>query len=120
MYVEATLKKKRKLYLEFCIKSWNLRVHKSGNPASYLAHICTYAPDICTSNSDSDFSFEWQPFWYFSLICCRAHTDCYRDFILHILVYLFFTFIHKRNNASVTFFLKFMSIFSKSMYSLLL
>ena len=32
-------------------------------------------------------------------------------------VYLFFTFIHKRNNATVTIFLKFMSIFLKSIFS---
>ena len=31
--------------------------------------------------------------------------------VLHVLVYLFFTFIHKRSNATVTFFLKFMSNF---------
>ena len=55
--------------------------------------------------------FKWQPFWYFSLICCPAHTDSHRDLILHILMYHFFTFIHKRNNATATFFLQFMSIF---------
>ena len=65
-------------------------------------------------------SFKWQPFWYFSLTCCPTHTDSHRDFILHIPLYLFFTFIHKRNNATVNFFLKFMSIFLKSIYPLLL
>ena len=35
----------------------------------------------------------------------------HRDFILHLLMYILFTFIHKRNNATVIFFLKFVSIF---------
>ena len=48
--------------------------------------------------------FNWQPFWYFSLICCPVHTDSHRDFILHILMYLFFSFIHKRNYGTVNFF----------------
>ena len=69
--------------------------------------------------SDSDLVvFKWQPFCYFSLICCPAHTDSHRDFILHILVYLFFIFMHKRNSVTVTFFLKFIGIFLKSIYSL--
>ena len=55
--------------------------------------------------------------WYFSLICCPAHTDSHRDFILLVPLYLLFTFIHKRNNATVAFFLQFMSIFLKSIYS---
>ena len=42
------------------------------------------------------------------------------DFITNILMYLFFIYIHKRNNAIVIYFLKFMSIFIKFMYSLLL
>ena len=58
--------------------------------------------------------------WYFSLIFYPAHTDSCRDFIVHIPMYLFFTYIHKRNNATVTYFLKFMSIFLKFIYSLLL
>ena len=48
------------------------------------------------------------------------HTDSCRDIILHVLTYLFFTFIHKRNNATVTYFLKFMTIFLKFICSLLL
>ena len=48
-------------------------------------------------------SFKWHPFWYFSLICHPAHIDRHRDFILHILTYLFFTFIHKRTSATGTF-----------------
>ena len=63
------------------------------------------------------FTFKRQPLWYFSLICCPAHTDSHRDFMLYILTYLLFTFIHKRNNVTVTYFLKFMSIFLKFMYS---
>ena len=43
--------------------------------------------------------------------------SAYRDFILHLLMYLFFTYIHKSNNATAIYFLKFMSIFFKSMYS---
>ena len=58
-------------------------------------------------------SFKWQPFWYFSLICYPVHTGNHRDFISHILKYLFFTYFHKRNNAIVTYFLKFVSIFKK-------
>ena len=75
-------------------------------------HICTY---ICTSNIQWFWLvvFKWQPFWCFSLICCPAQIDSNRDFILHILMYLFFTFTHKRNNATVTFFQKFMNIFLK-------
>ena len=42
-------------------------------------------------------------------------TGSHRDFISHVLTYLFFTFIHKR-----TYFLKFMIIFLKFIYSLLL
>ena len=52
--------------------------------------------------SDSDIVFIWHPFWYFSLICYPAHLDSHRDFMLHILMYLFFTVIHKRNNATKT------------------
>ena len=39
--------------------------------------------------------------WRCGLVC----------FILHILMYLFFTYIGKGNNATVTYFLKFMSIY---------
>ena len=39
--------------------------------------------------------FDWQPFWYFSLICYPAHIGSHRDFISHILKYLLFTYIHK-------------------------
>ena len=35
-------------------------------------------------------------------------------------MYIFFTYIHNRNNATVTYFLKFISIFLKFIYSLLL
>ena len=66
-------------------------------------------------------SFKWQLLGYFSLICYPAHIDSLRDFISHILKYLFFTYLYKRNDATVTYFLKFMSItFSKFIYSLLL
>ena len=41
-------------------------------------------------------SFKWQPFWYFSLICYPAHVGSHRDFISHVLKYLFFTYTHKR------------------------
>ena len=63
---------------------------------------------------------KWQPFWYFSLVFYPVYTDHHRDFVSHILEYLFFTYIHKRNNATVTYFLKFMSVFFKPIYSLLL
>ena len=39
--------------------------------------------------------------WRCGLVC----------FILHTLMYLFFTYIGKPNNATVTYFLKFMSIY---------
>ena len=73
---------------------------------SYLVYICTYVPHICTSNIKwfQLVVFKWQSFWYFSLICHPAHIDSHRDFILHILMYLLFTYIHTRNNATVTFF----------------
>ena len=79
---------------------------------SYLLCIYTYIPHICTLNIYWFWLvvFKWQPFWCFSWIC-SSHIDSLRDFILHILMYLFFTFIQKRNNANVPFFLKFMSIF---------
>ena len=40
----------------------------------------------------------------FSLICYPADVDGHRDFISHILKYLFFTYKHKRNNVTVAFF----------------
>ena len=49
------------------------------------------------------YSFKWQLFWYFPLICYPAHIGGCRDFILHILKYLLFTYVHKRNNATVTY-----------------
>ena len=55
--------------------------------------------------SDSD--------WYFSLICYPVHTDSQSDFISRILMYPFFNYIHKENNATVTDLLKFMGIFLK-------
>ena len=56
---------------------------------------------------------KWQLFWHFSLIYYPAHIGSHRDFISHILKYLIFTYIHKRNNVTVTYFLKFMSILKK-------
>ena len=47
-------------------------------------------------------------FWYFSLICYPAHINSHRNFILHIFMYHFFAFLHQRNNATVSYFLKFM------------
>ena len=44
---------------------------------------------------------------------CPASVGSHRDFISHVLQYLFFTYIHKRNNATVTYFLKFVSIYFK-------
>ena len=35
---------------------------------------------------------KWQPFWYFSLICCTAYIDSQREFISHFLLYLLFLF----------------------------
>ena len=85
---------------------------------SYLVYLCTYVPHMCTSNIHwvRSVVFKWQPFWYFSLICLicyPAHIDSHRDFISHALMYLFFTYTHKRNNGTVTFVLKLMSIFLK-------
>ena len=54
------------------------------------------------------------------LVICYSHTDSLRDFILHILMYILFIFIHKKNKATITLFLKLMSIFLKFTYSLLL
>ena len=48
-------------------------------------------------------NFKWQPFWYFSLICYPSQLDSHRDFISYILMYLFCTYIHKRNKATVAF-----------------
>ena len=45
--------------------------------------------------------------WY------SAHVDNHRDFILHILMHLFFTYICKRNDATVTFFSKIYEHFLK-------
>ena len=76
-------------------------------------HVCIYVSHYAHQIfSDSDIVFKWQQFWYFSLICYPVHLDSYRDFILHILMYIFFTYIHKKNNATVTYFLKFMSTYS--------
>ena len=61
--------------------------------------------------------FKWHQFWYFSLICYPAHFGSHRHFTSHILQYLFFTYIHKRNHATITYFLKFISIFLKFIYS---
>ena len=83
---------------------------------SYLVHICTYVLHICTSNIWWFWLavFKWQLFWYFSLICYLAHIGSHRDFISHILKYLLFTYIHKWNNSTVTYFLKFVDIFQNS------
>ena len=51
-----------------------------------------------------------------TFLCYPAHH--HGDYILHMPMYLFFTYIHKRNNANVTYFLKFMSIFLKLLTSL--
>ena len=49
---------------------------------------------------------------YLVILTCRfSMAASHGDFISHILKYLFFTCIHKRNNATVTYFLKFMNIF---------
>ena len=83
---------------------------------SYLVHICTYVPHICTPNIIWFWLvvFKWQPFWYFSLICYPAHIGSHRDFISHVLKYHLLTYIHKWNNATVTFFVKFVGIFQNS------
>ena len=66
--------------------------------ASYL--VCTYALIYAHKIfNDCDLFLNGR----LSLIWYIAHTDYHRDFLLHILMYLFFTFIHKRNNATVTF-----------------
>ena len=82
---------------------------------SYLVYICTYAPHSpkyihikylvilrCS------FQMAVILLLFFYLLSC--FKDRHRDVILHMLVYLFFTYIHKRNNATVTYFVKFMSI----------
>ena len=81
--------------------------------ASYLVYLCTCAQQIF---NDSDVVFKWQPFWYFSLICYPVHTGSHRDFTSHVFKYLFFSYIH----ATVAYFLKFVRIFSKFTYPLLL
>ena len=48
--------------------------------------------------------FKQQPFWYFPFICYPVLVDSHWDFI-------FFTYIHKRSNATVTYFLKFMNMY---------
>ena len=71
--------------------------------------------------NDSDLQFlNGSYFWHFSSICYPAHTDSQRDFMLHILMHLFFTYIHKRNNATVTYFLNFIDISLKPIYCLIL
>ena len=64
------------------------------------------------------YSFQMAGILGISLICYPVCIDRHRDFILHMLRYLFFTYIH--NNATVTYFLKFMGSFFKFIYSLLL
>ena len=51
-----------------------------------------------------------------TLIRYPAHIDSHRGFILHILMYPFFTYIHKMN-TTVTYYLQFMSIFLNFIYS---
>ena len=46
------------------------------------------------------------------IVVNMTYIDSYRGFILHILMYLFFTHIDKWNNATVTYFLKFMNTYS--------
>ena len=41
-----------------------------------------------------------------------AVIDSHTGFILQMLMYLFFTYIDKWNNATVTYFMKFMNIYS--------
>ena len=82
---------------------------------SYLVHICTYVPYKCTENIQwfCIVVFKWQPFWFF-FICYPAHIGSHRDFISHILKYIIITYKHKRYNATtITYLLKFMSIFKK-------
>ena len=84
--------------------------------SSYLVHICTYVSHMYISNILWFWHviFKWQLFCYFSLICYPVNIDSHRDFMSHLLKYLFFTYIHKRNNVTAAFFLKFMRIFLKS------
>ena len=56
--------------------------------------------------------------FFFDLLSCPCRQS-QRIHIAHAYVSLF-TYIHKMNNATVAFFLKFMSIFLKFMYSLFL
>ena len=64
-------------------------------------------------------SFQIAAILYFALICCPAHIDSHRDSILYVLMYLFLTYMDKRHNVTVTYFLKFKIIFLKFIFSLL-
>ena len=61
--------------------------------------------------------FKWQPFWYFCLICCPTHIDSHWDFIFHIAYISSLPSYTKGIMPLSPFFLKFMSIFLKSIYS---
>ena len=49
--------------------------------------------------------FYCYPFWYF-FILLTYFIDSHRCLLLHILMYHFFAYVGKRNNATVTYFLK--------------
>ena len=55
--------------------------------------------------------------FFFDLL--SSQIGSHRDFISHILMYLLFTYIHTRNNATVIFFMKLISIFLKIIDSIL-
>ena len=70
------------------------------------------------SDSNLQFSNGGHLALFFDLLSCPHNCFTVIDFILHILMYLFFTYKHKEYTAE-TYFLKFMSIFFKLLYSLL-
>ena len=77
---------------------------------SYLVYICTFVPNICICPQymhikylvilTCSFLMTAILVLFFDLLSCPYSL---RDLIFHILMYLFFTFIHKRNNATGTF-----------------
>ena len=52
---------------------------------------------------------------FFDLLCCPYRQS--QKLHIAYCIYFLFTFIHKRNDATTIFFLKFMSIFLKFTYS---
>ena len=81
---------------------------------SYLVQMCIYIPHVIHIKYlvILTCSFKMAVSLVLYLIYYAAHINSHRGFILHTLMYLFFTYTLKRNSATVTYFLKFMSIYS--------